>query len=189
MAIAVLVMAYGTPDRLEDVEAYYTHICGGRRPRPELLAELIGRYRAIGGRSPLTEITARQALALEAKLKERGEWRVYMAMKHWHPFIADTVERMVADGVRAAVGLPLSPLISPAATGGYETAALAAADGRIRWRFPPSWHTHPLFVEAVAQRVRRALRLLPAADQPTPVVFTAHSLPVSAVLAGDPYPH
>src|SRR5438128_2715631 len=106
----VLVMAYGTPGSLEEVEPYYTHIRRGRPPSPEQLADLVGRYQRIGGVFPLREITFNQAHLIEEQLKSDGvDTKVYVGMKHWHPYIAEAVRQMAGDGIERAVGVVLAP--------------------------------------------------------------------------------
>ena len=115
---AILLMAYGSPDRLDQVEAYYTDIRRGSAPPPELLEELIGRYRAIGGGSPLSSIVERQRAALEAELARRGHpIPVYAGMRHIAPRIATIVEGMARDGVERAVAIALAPQRSSNAAG------------------------------------------------------------------------
>ncbi|MDR7559704.1 MAG: ferrochelatase [Armatimonadota bacterium] len=182
----LLLMAYGTPRSLDDVEAYLAHIRGGRRPSAEQVRHLQDRYRRIGGRSPLDEITRRQADGVAALLRARG-WpvRPYVGYKHASPFIADAVAQMAAQGVRRAVGLVLAPQYSRLSVGVYlEEAAAAAGRAGIALRGIPDWHDHPGFVAAVAARVGEARRDLPQA----PVVFTAHSLPARILSWNDPYP-
>ncbi len=195
--IGVLLMAYGSPDRLEDVEAYYTHIRGGRRPSPTAVAALQARYRRIGGRSPLLEITRAQARALEAALNGTVAagaegFRVYVGMRHWRPFIGEAIARMAADGVRDAVGLSLAPHYSRLSVGAYIEAAqqaLQELQAPLRLRFVEHWHTHPLFLEALADRVQRGLeRFSPAERERLILIFTAHSLPQRILEWGDPYP-
>ena len=202
-------MAYGTPERPEDLAAYYTHIRGGRPPSPELLEELRSRYEAIGGRSPLAEITARQAAALERRLNERPggvRWKVYVGMRHWRPWIADALQQMAADGVRRAVGVALAPHDSKMSVGAYIEAAQRALeamqpDRRPAMRFVRSWADHPLFVEAVAVRLVRALEAVAGRPEGKgvdgedrgeedrwAVLFTAHSLPERILAWDDPYP-
>ncbi len=102
----ILLMAYGSPDGLEDVEDYFTHIRGGRKPKAEEIENLKERYRKIGGVSPLKDITFRQAKSLEESL---NGYKVYVGMKHWYPFIHETVERMALDGIKEALGIVLAP--------------------------------------------------------------------------------
>ena len=129
--VGVLGMAYGTPSKVEDIEPYYTHIRRGRKPEPRQLEELIGRYEAIGGLSPLNAITAKQAQGLERTLNELNpdvEYRVYTGMKHAHPFIEETVERMAQDGITEAVGVVWAPHYSTMSIGTYIKAAQEEAD-------------------------------------------------------------
>lgn len=186
-------MAYGTPARPEDIAAYYTHIRGGRAPSPDKVAELASRYDAIGGLSPLLEITR----ALAEALRAASGLPVYVGMKHWHPYIADTVERMGADGVTGGVGIVLAPHYSRISVGTYIKTASDTIErlGAPHLRFVESWHLHPALVATMARRVRAALqRLGTAAGAQAPrapaahVVFTAHSLPKRIAEFGDPYP-
>src|SRR5947209_646671 len=119
--MAVLLMAYGTPDTLDDVEPYYTHIRRGRKPPPELLEELIERYKLVGGRTPLSDISEATRQGLEERLNSEGEsrYRVFLGMKHWHPYIRQTVEEMAREGVTRAVGLVLAPHFSSMSIAGY----------------------------------------------------------------------
>jgi protoporphyrin/coproporphyrin ferrochelatase len=195
--IGVLVMAYGTAGGPEDVERYYTDIRGGRPPSPEHLAELTERYAAIGNRFPLTDITYRQAAALERELNEGypGDFRVYVGMKHSPPFIPEAVLAMRAEGIERAVALVLAPHYSRFSVGQYIErieGALAQGPGPEAgpgFRFVESYHTHPLFVQAVAAKVHGALEgLQPSERERAIVVFSAHSLPAKIVELGDPYP-
>ena len=184
---AILLMAYGTPAGPEDLAAYYTHIRGGRAPSPEKIAELASRYAEIGGSSPLLEITR----ALAEALRAASGLPVYVGMKHWHPFIADTVERMHADGVTGGVGIVLAPHYSRLSVGTYIKTASDTVGrlGAPHLRFVESWHLHPALVATLARRVRAALDRLDAAHAPMAhVVFTAHSLPKRIAEFRDPYP-
>lgn len=172
-----VVMAYGTPASLDDVEAYYTHIRRGRPPTAEQLAELRGRYEALGGSSPLRAITAAQAARLAAALGD--EWVVELGMKHAEPFVEDAVGALVARGVDRIVGVVLAPHYSRGSVGEYVTRARAAA-GDVPAAFVESWHDLPEYVAFLAAHVRAG------AGPRTKVLFTAHSLP-ERVLAGDPY--
>lgn len=185
----VLLMAYGTPRTLEEVEPYYTHIRRGKPPSPEQLQDLIRRYEAIGGVSPLNEITIRQVQAIERELRRRG-WngRVYVGMKHWHPFIAEAVEQMAKDGVQRAVGVVLAPHYSRISIGGYIDYAVRARDEMapgMELRFVERWGNHPRFIEAVAGKVQQAMSGWRAEE--TMVIFSAHSLPQRIHQWGDPY--
>ena len=188
---AVLLMAYGSPDNLDQVEAYYTDIRRGSPPPPHLLEELLDRYRAIGGGSPLSRIVEEQRAAVEADLAARGvAVPVYAAMRHISPWIRDVVTAMAADGVERFVAIALAPQKSSNAAG-YRRAvdgALAAlgVDAPIV-DYVDSWHDQPRFIEALATTTAEALARL---DDPASarVMFTAHSLPTRVLADGDPYP-
>lgn len=187
----VLLMAYGAPRRLEEVEAYYLDIRRGVPPPPELLAELLGRYRAIGGGSPLSDIVERQRAALESALGARGvPARVYAGMKHIAPYVRDAVRAMADDGVERAVAIPLAPQHSTFNAQTYERAvedAAAAAGPRApRFRFAGSWHAEPRLIDALAAATAEALARFPDPSRPH-VLFTAHSLPERIAHGGDPY--
>lgn len=188
----VLLMAYGSPETLDDVEEYFTHIRGGRKPSPEAVEELKERYRCIGGRSPLMEITQAQARALEQVLNADpdGTYRVYVGMKHWQPFIHETIERMAADGIERAAAIALAPHYSRMSVGAYIEAAQEALKAHpLNVRFVESWHLQPTFIEAWTSRVRDALEKFgPEERDEVVVVFTAHSLPERILQWDDPYP-
>ncbi|HJR44270.1 MAG TPA: ferrochelatase [Actinomycetota bacterium] len=187
---AVLVMAYGTPADLDDVERYYTDIRHGRPPTPELLERLTARYQAIGGRSPLLDVTEAQVKGLEERL--RGP-RAYLGLKHSAPFITDALGQIASDGVDELVGLVLAPHYSTMSIGDYERRTRSAAT-EIGWagtlRMVKSWHVEPGYIEFLAEEVKRSLASLPpdVADDVL-VVFSAHSLPSRILQEGDPYPH
>ena len=182
--VAVLLMAYGGPGSLDDVEPYLQDVRGGRPTAPELVAEIRSRYARIGGRSPIRERTDAQAEALGHALGPA--WPVYVGMRHWHPFIQETVERIVADGQARVVAIALAPHYSALSVGAYEQKLLAAAQGRLELALVRSWGDHPKFLEAVAERVKQALQRFPAPSA-VQVLFTAHSLPQRILAAGDPY--
>ena len=182
---AVLLMAYGTPQDLNDVEAYYTHIRHGQPPTQDQLADLAARYRAIGGRSPLLDITQQQAAALEQELGAP----VYVGLKHSSPFIADAIKRLADDRIDLAVGLVLAPHYSTLSIGDYQRRAHEAAtecgwQGKLE--MVESWHLEPGYIELLADRVSAAVAELGTSD--AHVLFTAHSLPTAIVQRGDPYP-
>jgi ferrochelatase len=193
---AILLMAYGTPSRPADLEAYYTHIRRGRRPPPELLAELRERYAAIGGRSPLLEITCAQASGLRDALEAagHGDVRVAVGMKHSPPFLEDAARGLVASGVEHVIGLVLAPHYSRMSVQAYgdRVAAALEADGggggAAGFELVRSWATAPGYVRYLATAVRDALAQLRSAAAGAEVVFTAHSLPERILAAGDPYP-
>jgi ferrochelatase len=190
--MAVLLMAYGSPDTPDDVEPYYTHIRRGRPPTPELLQELKERYALVGGRTPLSDISEATRARLEEALNEgsSGRWRVYLGMKHWHPYIEQTVGEMARDGVRSAVGLVLAPHFSEESIAGYYRYIAAAQEkfGSAIEIIPiESWHLHEPYLQAVAERITRAMASFLCGSDVT-VIFSAHSLPQRIVQSGDPYP-
>jgi ferrochelatase len=191
---AVLLMAYGSPDRLDQVEAYYTDIRRGSPPPPHLLEELLGRYRAIGGGSPLSRIVEEQRAAVEAELASRGlPVRVYAGMRHIEPRIGDIVKGMAADGVTRFVAIALAPQASSNAAGYRRAVDAALADIEAAGATPPtvddvrSWHDQPRFIEALADTTREAGARFEDQDGVL-VMFTAHSLPARVLADGDPYP-
>ncbi len=180
---AVLLMAYGGPSSLGDVEPYLLDVRGGRPTSPELVAEVRHRYEVIGGRSPILPITQAQGAALAGELGVP----VYTGMRHWHPYIADAVAQIVADHHRRLVAIVMAPHYSTMSVGAYEKALLKAAGARIDIALVRSWGQHPLFLGVVAAHLTQALQRFPDASAVT-VVFTAHSLPRRILAAGDPYP-
>ncbi|HEY5058588.1 MAG TPA: ferrochelatase [Gaiellaceae bacterium] len=176
MSDAVVLMAYGSPERLTDVPAYYADIRGGRPIAPEHLEDLVERYRRLGieQSSPLNAITEQTRAALET---EAG-LPVFTGMKHWQPRIADAAEAALATGADTIVGLVLAPHYSALSIQGYRLQLEQALAGRAELVFVDSWHDEPGFIELLAARVRGT-----AAH----VVFTAHSLPARILESGDPY--
>ena len=180
---AVILMAYGSPDRLADVPAYYADIRGGRTIRPELLDDLVARYRALGiddseARSPLNAITEETRAALARALRIP----VLTGMRHWEPRIATAVDAALADGHDLLVGLVLAPHWSSLSIAKYEELFDAAVAGRAETRFVREWGAEDGFVAFLAQRV-----LTTASGRTPHVVFTAHSLPARIIEAGDTY--
>ena len=169
-------MAYGSPERLSDVPAYYADIRDGRPIAPEHLADLVERYRRLGieDSSPLNAITEQTRAALEVELG----LPVFTGMKHWTPRITDAAERAVSAGAEQVIGLVLAPHYSALSIAGYREQLERALAGRGELRFVESWHDEPGFVELLADRVR---------GTDAHVVFTAHSLPARILEAGDPY--
>ena len=183
MTSGCLVMAYGTPASLADVEAYYTHIRRGRPPEPHLLDELVGRYEAIGGISPLRAITEAQVAAIGTALGDG--WTVAGGYKHTTPFIEDGVAALRDAGVDRIVGVVLAPHFSRGSVGEYGARLeAAAAEAGIPATVVPSWHHLDAWLDLQTAAVTDALDGLPAR---TKVLFTAHSLP-ERVLVDDPYP-
>lgn len=186
--VAVLVMAYGTPRSPEEIEPYYTDIRRGRAPTPELLADLVARYDAIGGISPLAQRTDAQRDALQAALDARdpGRYVVVLGLKHAEPKIETAVEQIAALGVRRIIGVVLAPHYSSYSIGQYLGRARDAATPHgITVDGVESWATEPAFVSFLAHDMRTRLASMPSA---TKVLFTAHSLPQRIIDAGDPYP-
>ncbi len=185
---AVILLAFGGVDSIENVEPFVRNVLKGRPLSREAIEDIKERYRKIGGRSPLLEITTSQANALERRLKTLGNpLRVYVGMRYWHPYIRDTLERMKEDGVDEAVAIIMAPHSSRASTGGYREdvrSAVESLGGVPAVRFVGDWHTHPLFIDAVVERMEAVGGDLSRDD--TVVVFTAHSLPVES-LRDDPY--
>ena len=176
MKSAVVLMAYGSPERLSDVPAYYADIRGGRPVAPENLADLVERYRRLGieDSSPLNAITEQTRAALESELG----LPVFTGMKHWTPRIADAAESALAAGAGEVAGLVLAPHYSALSIAGYREQLETALARRAEMRFVESWHDEPGFVELLADRVR---------GTDAHVVFTAHSLPARILASGDPY--
>jgi ferrochelatase len=188
--IGVLVMAYGTPADRTDVGPYYTRIRHGRPPSDEQLDDLVRRYDAIGGLSPLATRTDAQVRALAAELARRapGRFDVRLGTKYGAPSIEETVAGFAGDGVRRVIGLVLAPHGSSMSTGEYFTRARAAL-GDTPLVSIPHWYESPGFAELLADRVHEAYATLPAERQADALlVFTAHSLPARIVAEGDTYP-
>jgi ferrochelatase len=177
---AVLLVAHGTPDSLDEMPEYLRLVRGGRAPSTELVEEMRHNYAAIGGRSPLTDITRAQADALRAELAGPP---VYVGMRNWRPFIADALEEAQRAGVDDLVVVPMAPQYSSLSVAKYRGAVEAALPPGMAMRFVDSWHADPALLDAFAERVREALAQGPV----DAVVFTAHSLPQSAIDKGDPY--
>ena len=181
---AVLLLAHGSPERPEEVPEFLRHVTGGRPLPPAAVEEIQRRYARIG-RSPLTEITVRQAALLAREL----ELPVYAGMRNWAPFIADVLQQMSADGVQRVVALCLAPQNSRTSVGLYRQAAMRESGPRFQhFEFVEAWHDHPLLIRAFAEKLesgwKRACDELGAR---VPILFTAHSVPSRTILEGDPY--
>jgi protoporphyrin/coproporphyrin ferrochelatase len=190
--IGVLLMAYGSPDTPEDIEPYYTHIRHGRVPPPGLLEELQERYRLVGGRTPLSDISEATRAELERRLnaESSNSYRVILGMKHWHPYIERAVRQMADESIRHAVGLILAPHYSTRSVAeyyGYVEEAQQKLGTSIEIERIDQWHLFPPFLEAVRRRIETQLNAFPPGSDVT-VVFTAHSLPEKILQSGDPYP-
>jgi ferrochelatase len=173
-------MAHGTPASLDEMPEYLRLVRGGRPPSAELIEEMRHNYAAIGGRSPLTDLTMAQAEALRARLG--GGVQVAVGMRNWRPFIKDALDELARAGATRVVGIPMAPQFSTLSVQKYVDAATAALPAGVQFDAVTSYHAHPLLLEAFAERVRAAS---PRADET--VVFTAHSLPVRIIEGGDTY--
>ena len=189
----VLVMAYGGPRSLDDVRPYLLDVRNYRPTSEEVFHEITERYAQIGGRSPILELTQAQASALQTALNQNEDgdidtWRVWVGMRHWHPFIKDVLAEMVEAGVTSAVGLVMAPHYSRMSIGAYYK-RLADAGAPITIAPIERWHLLPGYLQAMTERVRAALARFPAEDRASvPVIFTAHSLPERILEWDDPYP-
>lgn len=191
---AVLLMAMGGPDCLENVEPFLRDVRGGRPTSPELVEEIRERYRVTGGKSPAVGITQAVAKKLERRLNESGEarYRVYVGLRHWHPFIKETYGELVKESPQQIIGVCLAPQQSALSTGAYrkkvEEARLELGD-RTEVTYVGSWNCHPKLIAAVVDSIQQGLRKFPSEVRATvPVLFTAHSLPERVVAMKDPYP-
>jgi len=193
-SVGVLLMAHGSPDHLDDMAAYLQHVRGGRPTPQSLVDDIRERYRLIGGRSPLLDLTRAQGEGLEARLNAKGRrFRVYVGMRHWHPFIKDMVQQMVGDGIRRVVAVSMAPQYSRLSVGAYRRALETAQEElgtSLDITTVTSWHDHPLLLQAFAESVRAICYQLSAEVRAQLyVIFTAHSLPQRILTEGDPYPH
>ena len=189
--LGVLVMAHGTPARTEEIAPFYTRIRRGRAPTDEQLADLVRRYDAIGGLSPLTERTAAQVDALRAELEARapGRYLVAYGAKHAEPFIEDGAAALIGAGVSGVVGLVLTPHGSSMGSGEYLQRAAEAVGTEVPFVEVAPWYAAPALVDLLAARITEALDpLTPEQQAGCPVIFTAHSLPERIRQLGDSYP-
>lgn len=182
---AVLLLAFGGPTRPEDIRPFLANVVRGKPVPPERVEEVARHYEIVGGRSPLSDVTFRQAHALHEQLARQGlDTHVYVGMRNWKPYVVDTLREMAASGVRRATAIVLAPHRSAAS---WERYIDAVTEGRAA--IGPSapvvdytgpWHNQPLFIEAAANRVETRLAAIPdAARRLTHVLFTAHSIPVA----------
>ncbi|MFN8538859.1 MAG: ferrochelatase [Thermomicrobiales bacterium] len=192
--IGILLMAYGTPETPADVEAYFTHIRGGKTPPPERVERLKDRYNLVGGRTPLLAITEEVRAKLETALNNapsNPQYRVYAGMKHWHPFIADVMARMAADGIKRIIAVALAPHYSRISIGGYRKAVeegAAKLGDPFEVTFVDSWHLQPEYLDLIADHIRAARQQFPAERRDDILtVFSAHSLPERIRTWDDPY--
>ena len=179
MKRGVLLMAYGAPNSLDEVEAFYLDIRKGRKPTPEQLHDLIRRYRAIGGVSPLLDITNRQAAALDESLGDG--FKTYVGMRHWNPRIYEVIPQMADDGIEEAIAIVMAPHYSRLSIGIYMELvdeAVSALDSPVNFHKIEHWHTQADYITALEARLREGVRRFEDHSQPSlAVIFTAHSLP------------
>lgn len=180
---AILLLAHGSPDSPDDVPSFLLKVTGGRPLPAEVIAEVQRRYQAIG-KSPLTSITLKQGELLSARV----QLPVYVGMRNWHPFVSETLQRMIADGVRRAIAICLAPQNSQTSVGLYRASLRASPVPGLTFDFVESWHDHPRLIHAFAEKLKigRA-KARKACGRDVPVIFTAHSVPSRTILEGDPY--
>jgi ferrochelatase len=196
VADAVLLLAHGTADSVEEIPEYLLHVTGGRQLPDAAVEEVRHRFALIGG-SPLTRLTLEQGRLLAEELS----LPVYVGMRNWKPYIADVVRRMRDDGISRAVVICLAPQNSRTSVGLYRRAVFAAAEGALALRFLDDWADHPLLADAFAERLRGVRDALSAeVGAAVPILFTAHSVPCRTVISApqmsqgnppeppDPYP-
>ena len=188
----LLIMAYGGPDKIEDVRPYLLDVRHHRPTSEEIFQEVERRYQQIGGRSPILELTEAQRVGIEQQLNAQagpdGQWQVWKGMRHWHPYIAETVDDMKAADVLQVVTLAMAPHYSRMSIGAYNTAVATAADGAIDIATIDRWNLLPGYLDALTERINDALQQFPQDVRATvPIIFTAHSLPQKLRDSGDPY--
>ncbi|MBI3737589.1 MAG: ferrochelatase [Chloroflexi bacterium] len=187
--IGLLVMAYGGPDTIDEVEPYLLDVRGYRPTAPEIIHEVRERYREIGGRSPILEQTQAQTAALESALNTNGqEFKAFVGMRHWHPYIKDTLTEMQAQGIERAIGLVMAPHYSRMSIEAYFK-KIGEAGSPVEVAPIKDWHLLPGYLGALVSRVCDALERFPAdIRSQVPVIFSAHSLPERILEWNDPYP-
>lgn len=188
----VMLLAFGGADSLEAVEPFMKNLMGGRIPPPPLVEKMKARYQLIGGKSPLPEITAKQAAKLEELLNLKGgNYKVVVGMRHWHPFISEALDKLTAYGVGKIIGLSMAPFYSQVSSGTYEEElkrAAASLDNPPEVVFTEPFYNSALFIEALAQRISETIADVPGNKRENiPVIFSAHSLPMTCIEQGDPY--
>ncbi len=192
--MGLLVMAYGTPYKEEDIERYYTHIRHGRKPSEEALEDLKNRYEAIGGISPLAKITKKQAQGLAEflnSIQNEIEFKTYIGLKHIEPFIEDAVHQMKNDGIEEAVSLVLAPHFSTFSVKSYNKRAAeeSAKIGGPVITSIESWYQEPKFIQYWANKIHETIERMTEEEKSQFVlIVSAHSLPEKIIAAGDPYP-
>jgi ferrochelatase len=188
---ALLLLAFGGPRSLDEVEPFLTRLFRGRKPSPEQLEKVKERYRLIGGCSPLPEITLKQAEALENSLNLKGyQFKSYVGMRYGHPLIEETLKEILREGIHEVIALPMAPFRSRASTGAYieEVNQIRKNIGeKIKISFVEGWHLHPLFIGAIQEKIEEELmQFTPEERKKVHLIFSAHSLPKSLV-ENEPY--
>jgi len=183
---AILLLAFGGPRSLDEVEPFLTRLFRGRKPSPEQLERVKERYRLIGGFSPLPEITLKQAKALENSLNSRGyPFKSYVGMRYGQPLIEETLREIIRDGIQEVIAIPMAPFRSRASTGAYIEEVKQAQErleGKMEISFIEGWHLHPLFLGAIQEKIEEGLRpFTPEERKRVHSIFSAHSLPKSLV--------
>ena len=190
LPIGVLVMAYGGPNSLDEIPGYLSDIRSGRPTTPEVLEEITHNYSRIGGKSPLLEISQKQVAAVAAKL-DPSQFRFYLGMRHWSPWIEEVVGQMIEDGITHAISVVLAPHFSTLSVAKYQgkiNDGLEMYHGHIEFEHIASYHDAPKLIQALANRVAMGLAEFPEAQRDqVHVVFSAHSLPTRILKMGDPY--
>jgi ferrochelatase len=183
---AILLLAFGGPRSLDEVESFLTRLIRGRRPSPEQLERVKERYRLIGGFSPLPEVTLKQAKALENSLNSRGyPFKSYVGMRYGQPLIEETLREIIRDGIQEVIAIPMAPFRSRASTGSYIEEVKQTQErleGKMEISFIEGWHLHPLFLGAIQEKIEEGLRpFTPEERKRVHSIFSAHSLPKSLV--------
>ena len=180
---AVLLLAHGSPDSPAEIPEFMRHITGGRPIPDAVIQEVTHRYSLVG-KSPLTAITLQQGQELQSRLG----MPVYVGMRNWKPFISETARQMLTSGVEQVIAICLAPQNSSTSVGLYRKALMAELKPGIGLQFVESWHDHPLLVQAFAEKLEPVWKAAcNETGAPVPVVFTAHSVPMRTIQAGDPY--
>lgn len=187
--VGALIMAYGGPGSLREIPGYLADIRSGRVTTPAVLEEITHNYEQIGGKSPLLEITRRQVEAIQHALGD--SFRCYLGMRHWAPWIEETVGDMLDDGIECAVSLVLAPHFSQMSVARYQEKidrGLQMYRGHIHFEHVTSYHDAPKYVQALVGRLHDALQRWPTEQRDdVHVIFSAHSLPKRILDMGDPY--
>jgi ferrochelatase len=191
---AILLMALGGPDNVENVEPYLLDVRGGRPTPAELIKEIQERYRLTGGKSPVLAIMREIAFLLEQKLNSSGAetHRVSIGMRHWHPYIKDAYADLMVDRPTRLICICMAPQYSSFSIGAYlkkVEEARAILGGEFPISYVESWYRHPGLIQAIVENIRQALEKFPAGVRSlVPIIFTAHSLPERILQMNDPYP-